>query len=1072
MARIALPAALCLLAACAEPASFDGLARADVGPGPKVVFDLLHKPLPEIPFPNDIATRRDPTSPTGLRVNASLVAPTRLEQGVRGLIDQLDGFGTFAPFTVAFDADLDYLDLQARQQDQDPGNDGVYVIDLVTGEQAALDFNGGHFPLGLARPDQYFLNDPLADVRNLLFPVTGPYANFLHPDDPARRSTPDRAADDLLTFYERSTHTLIVRPVVPLRPERKYAVILTKKIRGLDGSPIRSPFPGINHASQTEALRPVLDKLPGGVALSDIAFAWTFTTQSTTRELEAIHDGLHGSGPLAFLSGQYPATIGIIDAAGNSGYETNFTLVPLLDGDPLQPGNYRLPAAKLKEVLADPQVSGLILGGSDPLALQALLDSLQYVDYFVAGSFLAPNFLNDADRSPFDSSFHIDLQTGLAASGFARIPFFMAIPKRTAGHFPPFPVSLVGHGYKSTRFEGMIGFAGTFAKFGVASVAIDAYGHGLEGAGVDPLILVLAKAILHNHGVGALADALFTGRARDLDNDGIPDSGGDFWTADAFHTRDVIRQSVADWMQTIRIVRSFDGRGLMQMGNQVFVAGDFNGDGIPDLGGLETFQADVFTGNETAPVYPAGTANSGSDNFVFGQSLGGILCALLPAVEPTIKAAACGSTAGGLSDVVIRSTEQNVVKAALLELLGPIVATCNYDPAAHKCGSGPPTLVFDVQDVNREEIVPIAALSLSPGDRVTVVNLAQAAAGTSCADQSVPGCSTSVADAQGRLRTSIGADSPKLLTRHTPQAEGLPDHVDVTVLKAGDRLQIRVEPAAGGAARVIDNFEFANTFQGVQYPAGSELRSPARGYGYARNTPELRRLVGLSQMMLGAGDPVNYAPHWFNDPLPLRNGVPANVLVMETVGDTTVPIAAGLSLARAAGLVDINRVDPDFGVSLDQVLIRSGVTEGLAGLSRYADPTYGPRADGVVGPHIRCDAPGARCGEPILLDPSGFSCDLHGANCTDGFNAPRLNPPLREKLQVTTNFGVSALILEYLDPKGTHSFVNPQPSKPFDADLFFANMVGRYFETRGRELHYDTCQQFTATCPWIPPIPP
>ena len=75
MARIALhrialhrllAATLCLLAAaCADSAPFEGLGRAEPGPGPKIVFDLLRKPLPEIPFPNDLATRQDATSPTG-----------------------------------------------------------------------------------------------------------------------------------------------------------------------------------------------------------------------------------------------------------------------------------------------------------------------------------------------------------------------------------------------------------------------------------------------------------------------------------------------------------------------------------------------------------------------------------------------------------------------------------------------------------------------------------------------------------------------------------------------------------------------------------------------------------------------------------------------------------------------------------------------------------------------------------------------------------------------------------------------------------------------------------------------
>src|SRR5262249_33340037 len=113
---------LALLCACGTATPFEGLAPAGPGSGPKGVFDPLRTPLPEIPFPNDLATRPDPASATGLRVNASLAASTALERNLRGLIDQLDGFGTFAPITVAFDADLDFSDLFARQNDADPSN--------------------------------------------------------------------------------------------------------------------------------------------------------------------------------------------------------------------------------------------------------------------------------------------------------------------------------------------------------------------------------------------------------------------------------------------------------------------------------------------------------------------------------------------------------------------------------------------------------------------------------------------------------------------------------------------------------------------------------------------------------------------------------------------------------------------------------------------------------------------------------------------------------------------------------------------------------------------------------------
>src|SRR5260221_2728390 len=61
------------LAACADGVPFEGLAPAQATGGPMVNFDLTHRPLPDIPFPNDLATRPDPASPTGLRANASLI---------------------------------------------------------------------------------------------------------------------------------------------------------------------------------------------------------------------------------------------------------------------------------------------------------------------------------------------------------------------------------------------------------------------------------------------------------------------------------------------------------------------------------------------------------------------------------------------------------------------------------------------------------------------------------------------------------------------------------------------------------------------------------------------------------------------------------------------------------------------------------------------------------------------------------------------------------------------------------------------------------------------------------------
>ena len=1068
--------AVCLLAACRSAQPFEGLAPAVQTGGPKIVFDLARRPLPEIPFPNDLATRPDATSPTGLRVNASLVAPSQVERNTRALLDQLDGFGTYAPITVAFDNDLDLADLFRRQNNADATDDGVYLVEIATGSTVALDFGSGRFPYVLANPGQYFVNDAFAQHLNLLFPGCGAGANVLVPPGPACGDPDPRLqADQLLGFYERETHTLVMRPALPLKQETRYAVLLTDRVHDAQARAIVPPGSGINHPGQTSELRPVLDHLPAGLQKGQIAYAWAFTTQTTTRDLEAIQAGLQIQGRLALLGAQYPVEIDL----GGGVTRTTMSLLPERDRfattDPLA---YILPADELFALLQDPAVLPL-LGSPDANTVNALRDTFKYVAYFVSGSFLSPNLLDAPDQAPQDGTFQIDLLSRQARSRPATVTFLLAVPKPNAGHkqpFPtvivshgysgPFPAGIVGHGYTGTRSIDMLGFAGTFAKFGLASIAIDAFGHGL-----DPTLAAGLVQAAQARGLGGFATALLQGRARDLDNDGILDSGGDLWSASLFHTRDVVRQSVADQVQLVRLLRSFDGHNLMA---PTTLAGDFDNDGRPDVAGPPTWPFDVPIPGTTGSFYfRANDPNPGSDLFAFGVSLGGIVSGILPAVEPSVKAAASVSGAGGLSDVALRSSLPPVVQAVFLELFGPIFADCDYSPGLQRCSPGAPdaqpALVMIVPDVNREKDLPVAPLALAPGDRVTLRNLSEGLASGDC-DREL-GCAAATADAAGHVRLAVAANWPTLsATSVTPPAAP-----QVKVLQPGDRLQLTVQPASGGVARVIDTFQFDTSFYGVTYRAGDALTAPARGYGYTRNTPDLRRLLGLSQMILDPGDPINYAPHYFLDPLPARSGQPVPVLVVGTVGDPAVPINTAIAMARAAGLVEMTRPDPDFNIPIDQVLIRAGVVEGVANLQRFKDPAAGPPA--ALGAHVDCSS--ADCTGDVLIDPSSYS--LVGASSADGLNAPRLVPALRQQLVRTVPLSdgtqaVSALLLPYLKRTGQHGFVNPQPDKPFDMDQFMANLIGRFFETRGRELHFEPCQtQLSVSspgCPWIPDPPP
>ena len=141
----------CLAAACRSGQPVEGLAPARDTGGPKIVFDLTRKPLAAIPFPNDVATRGDTGSPTGLRLNSTVAAPSNLELRTRTQLDQLDGFGTFAPITVSFEADIDVLDLVARQNDADPTNDAVYLVRIeLEGKEMGLGELRGPVKLGMA----------------------------------------------------------------------------------------------------------------------------------------------------------------------------------------------------------------------------------------------------------------------------------------------------------------------------------------------------------------------------------------------------------------------------------------------------------------------------------------------------------------------------------------------------------------------------------------------------------------------------------------------------------------------------------------------------------------------------------------------------------------------------------------------------------------------------------------------------------------------------------------------------------------------------------------------------------
>ncbi|NOZ01783.1 MAG: hypothetical protein GXP54_07825, partial [Deltaproteobacteria bacterium] len=969
-----LSMALVVLAACvgSEPT---GIMPTRPGSGPMVRFDLTAKPLPDVPMPNNTATRMDPTSPTGRRINISMIADTRAESKLRAKADQLDGFGVFSPITVSFDAPLDLQNIRTRQaQNADFSDDAFLLVDVDRsspefGSAMRLDVGQGNYPLGLEWPGQYWDNDEHADSPNLVFEthdedingngVMDPYEDIDFDgvlDKPNTFSgkvppliTPenfrdwldrkDRPIDDLVTFYEKQTNTLVLWPVKPLRQGTTYAMVLTRNLTGLDGEPVQSPFPYVNHSSQTPDLEPLAEVLAGpgiGMSLDDVTFAWTFTTQTITADLEAVRAGLYGHGPLAELKDEYPPS-----------------LVPkqVIDEDQIPSfanSLYYLPTEKALPIF---DMAGPLLGYPDSVA-QGLAHDTSYTDYWVLGSFTSPSFLVDRDgiatpMYPADDneSWDIDIKTGKSVHGPSRVTFLCSIPKETAQYKPPFPVMIYGHGFSGAPFE-IFGFAGRFARFGYALCGLDAVGHGLalpsdEDIPYDELVPTFLEPL----GLLKFFNAFRDARLRDLDNDGAltsNDIGGDFWSWDMFHLRDNLRQSVVDHMNFIRNMRSLGkvkwGYDTNHNGKDDDLMGDWNGDGIPDMGGPD---------NQFYPTW--------------GQSMGAFNAQILAAVEPTANPTTAISGGGGLIHVGIKSTNPGVPEGALMPLMGPFV---QFSPL----GDDQDTveIAIMINDLHREyrdgprgspHYYPVArTTSISPGDRVIVRNLTN---GKEIKAFRHP-------DGRG-FRVSIAADALSavekrpLLGLHDGDTQPVPVSCEPgtwTVPKDddgvptgpahceggdlersllfGDHLQIEVHFGWDGPVKaVFDRFQIPVTFQGAIFPEGAPLVALGTGLGRARNTPDFRKLMGVAAIIIEKGDPIAYARHYRKeDRLDFSydsvDSPQANAIIYHTVGDPNVTVAGSLALARAAGILDPEK---------NQRLIEAHVTEGVEGFWRYLSST-------------------------------------------------------------------------------------------------------------------------------------
>lgn len=1118
---LAFAAASAALLACTVDTAPRGLRATPPGTGPRVVFDLAKRPLPDIPAPNDIATFADPTSRTGLRVNASMVAPTNMERRARAEFDEMEGWGTFAPIFVSFQrgdgADptepaLDLDRIRGRMQDSryDLSDDPVYVVNLATGVPVLLDMGQGSFPAAVSDPSSYWANDPHADAahgrvsQNLVFEdleegvglTQADYRPELdldfdgvldHPNTLGPALTPTSRIDNLLTWYERETDSLIMRPILPMEEKQRYAVVLTDRLTGPGGKPVRSPFASIHHPLQRSGVERLRDILAdksfaeyygdlAGTGLDHVAFAWTFTTQPTYEDMRLLRDGLYGHGPFARWKDEFAPKVDVFRAVGKSTDESaeppNWQALPECAKVASRPFIVRLGEAKstIHDFLVD-----ILKLREDETSL--LLDSLANVDHVVIGTYDVPYLLGDpASVDPY-AHFKVNFKTGEADVHRDKVHFWLAVPKAQKGFKQPFATTFWRHGTAQSDLESLL-HIGHMARQGVATFGIDAPGHGQY---FDPGQKLLASAFLSQSCLTPWITALAAGRAIDLDADGVPDSGGLLWSSHILHSRDNIRQANLEALQGTRVLRAFDGAALgddYDLDGKPDLAGDFDVDGTPDVGG---------------PNVPYFTA---------GDSFGGIMAQIQAATDPYVVAAAPISGGGGLIDVAVRSSL--VPDSVLEQIFSPLVVAV---PAESRppdssgpntaCAAGERSVRWVVNSLIASKEIEIACAPAADLDaKMTVVVTNVATRVRSCAR---------TGDG-GTFRVPIAASvgdriDVQIYTRPDVVDSYATCNVDESTAPIGRRIQTW-EKAALKFGSVADGSKTCGSDAGCQqyrdvfYEVGSPLVAPQEGIGYRRQTPDFRKLMNLVQAAVDPADPVNFAAYYMLRPIPGIDGAPVGphaLLDVHVIGDPYVPVGQGNTFARAAGAIPFlppssaerypeyaafaapqDLVTAYGGRTPNQVLVDAHVLEGQPRFQRTP-------ADATCSVNY---AATATCSAPPAVDSSTCRQSLADvdwvAEGAQGFGQQHERVALRLARQATIageptaswqpriktlqasddaagwppSTPLVATLNAYMTPLGQHVWFIGDPCKRWDDVTYMENLIARFIGSSGKDLYY------------------
>jgi hypothetical protein len=380
--------------------------------------------------------------------------------------------------------------------------------------------------------------------------------------------------------WDGTSQTVYARPERALLQARRYALVLTTRVLDDGGQPLA---PALHAPLVTEAAYGisaqgvVLQRLkPLGITRRDVAAVTVFTTQSVTAGLEQMRAVLE-TGPAPELR----------FALGPGGARSAYARVEL-DG------------LELRRHVATDQAARF----EDPVKLPLGLVAPTDVRTIAFGRFSARSFLTRDRVIPATAT----RAEAPALQGSEDVDVTVYLPTGTT---PPggWPVALFGHGFGNDRHVVPMTVAGTLARFGYATVAINVVGHGGGPEGTLTVLRTGQEPVtLPAGGRGVDQDA--DGRIRATEGVGTP-AGSPLALVSS---RDGLRQTTADLMQLVRAIR----RGV-----------DVDGDGSVDL-------------DRERIAY-------------FGQSFGGIYGTLLMAVDPLVRVGVLNVAGGPIVEIARQS---------------------------------------------------------------------------------------------------------------------------------------------------------------------------------------------------------------------------------------------------------------------------------------------------------------------------------------------------------------------------------------------------------------------------------